>query len=165
MPTLRTAKISAGGGRSASQCAGKKDGYGRRGRNRADFGDHDAGPRFGDRQRRESALRHEAADDAIVVARRAAFMIAAFARFARMVGVFVMIAVIRARESGRALGGAELLAGMAMPQPAERAGQHVANRYEAGNSTMVRWRDHDARWLQMQLNCMIIKPARPEGQY
>ncbi len=113
----------------------------------ANFGDDDARPGFGDRKRRESALRHEAADDAIVVVRRAALVLAAMADFVFVPGVMVMGATIgRGFGDGGsvALARMPLAVGVRMPHAAERAGQYVASRYGPGNSAMAGARDHDA---------------------
>lgn len=175
VPTLRCSptheararKQSGGSRRSAGESAGEKGDNRRRGSDRTNFGDDDARPGFGDRKRRESALRHEAADDAIVIARRAAFVFAALADVVFVAGVMVMRAM-----SGGGLGdGGSVafarvapLAGVRMPHAAERAGQHVADRYGPGDSAMASARDHDALWLQMQSSCMIISRPRRQGQ-
>lgn len=79
-----------------------------------------------------------------------------------VVGVFVMRAI---SNDGFTALRMMAIASVRMPQSADCAGQHVADRHNAGDSAMVRGRDHDAFKLQMQLNCMIIKPRRGGGQY
>jgi hypothetical protein len=87
----------------------------------ANFDDQFATAKFGSRENRQSALSHETANDAVIVARRATVVVAAFARARAMVRVLVRGAVLDCAGGAR-------FARMAMPQPAKRAGQHVANR-------------------------------------
>lgn len=163
----RSRDFSASLRRSAGQAARENCLRRRRRRKRPDLGHDDARPWFGDRQRRQSALGHEAANDAVVVAAGATSVFAALAGGGFMPRVLVMAAMIGVglERSSSATG-----AGMRMPDAAERTSQHVANRYAAGSSAMVPARDHGARWPsrkrpQMQLSCMIIKTPPRQGQY
>jgi hypothetical protein len=112
-------------------------------------------------------LRYETADDAIIIARRAIFVIAALAGFVFVAGVMVMGAMTGGSMSLASVplsGGVPLLTRVAVPHAAKRAGQDVADGYDPGGSAMVPTRDHDALGLQMQLSCMIISRRRPQGQ-
>jgi len=162
-PTMHVQeRFSAERGRSAGQPARENRFRRRRRQKRPDLGDHDAGARLGDRKRRQGALGYETANDAIDVAGRTAFVVAALAGGAGMIRVLVAAAMLGAGFGSRS---GAVRAGMAMPHAAERAGQHVADRYAPGSSAMVPARDHDALWLQMQLNCRIIRTGRRQGQY
>jgi hypothetical protein len=103
----------------------------------ANFDNQFAGSRLRSREHRQGVLRHESANDAIVVARRATAMIAALAGGAVMVRVLVRGGMVDGRCG-------EMVARMAMAQAAQRAGQHVANGQAAGDSAMVAARDHEA---------------------